>query len=122
VRILIRLLTFITSKLNEITPKVYLEQAPAKTPFPYVVFNLPNSDEAEFREDFVLEVDVWDKSPDTTALETLTVSIDQALSRLKHLDTNFQASFYRVSRLMLPDDDPTIRRRQLRYQVKAYLL
>lgn len=110
------------SKLEEVHENCHLEQAPEGTAYPYITYNLPNSNEQEFREDFILEVNIWDKSSDTTALETLTDNVDKKINRLKYIDENMQVSFYRINRMMIPDPDPNIRRRELRYQVKTYFI
>lgn len=118
---MINLLTNLFSKLTAIHPRTYLETAPPKSQFPYVVFSLPTSDESDYREDFILEIDIWDNKPlDTTMVETLTDNIDKALNRSFVNTTDFQYSAYRMNRLMLPDPDENIRRRQLRYQIKYY--
>jgi hypothetical protein len=115
------LLTFLYTKLSETQKPVYFEIAPSKTVFPYIVYKLPNSVNVESdRQDYTLQIDVWDKNTDTTALETLTDDIDKQLYKLEHLDTDQFLKFERESRLMIPDTDPKIKRRQLRYVVKQY--
>ena len=117
------MLEFITDTLKSAAARVYLEKAPEGTDFPYVTYRFPTSNEAEFREDFILEVNLWDHGEDTTALEELTEDVDEALNRTKHLTAtaDMQLSVYRINRMMIPDPDPKIRRRELRYEVKAYL-
>ena len=117
---MISLLTYIYNQLKLVHSNVYFEQAPENATFPYIVFKLPNSTENEAREDFILEVDIWDNNSDTTTLETLTNNIDTQLNRTHHTETNVVCSIYRINRLMIPDPDPNIRRRQLRYQVQTY--
>jgi hypothetical protein len=83
-------------------------------------------------ERFYVYIDIWDNKPeDTTVLETLTGSIDgdgnittaSGLHR-KHyyLSTTVAADFYREARDDIEDDDPNVRRRQLRYEVLVYLV
>lgn len=101
-------------------PRVHLELAPQEEQYPFIVFRLPSSVENEQREDFIVEVDIWDNSADTTALENLTSAVDKALDRLRFNNTQVQTCLYRMNRLMVPDTDPQIRRRRLRYQAKTY--
>lgn len=112
----------IDARLKEVHSRVYVEQAPQGTVFPYVVYILPNSTEENHREDFILEVQVWGNSKNTNEINNIAHNIDKKLNRLKYLDTNMQTSIYRVNRLMVPDPDPAIRRRELRYNCKTYLL
>lgn len=117
---MINFLTYIYGKLSSVADRVKLEKAKQSTPFPYVTYKLPTSTEEGHREDFILEVDIWDNNSNTFNLEQLTTSIDKALNRETYIDSNIQVSIYRINRLMIPDTDETIRRRQLRYQCKVY--
>lgn len=112
----------IFSLLKSVHSRVYFVDAPEDETFPYVVYNLPTSTEAENREDFMLEVDIWDKAKDTTAIETLTQSIDTLLNREHAVNSKVLVNLYRVNRLVLTDDDKSIKRRQLTYQAKTYFL
>lgn len=117
------LLDFIGSKLRSVYSKIYLENAPQGTQYPYVTYNLSNSDDDFQKEDFTMEVDIWDDDPDTTEIENITDNINKAFHRLHYYSANcFQADFYRVNRLMLEDNNPRIRRRQLRFKASVYFL
>jgi len=120
---LIDLLTAIHSKLVNVTTKAYLEKAPSNTAFPYITYKLPSSDNPDESnlENFIIEIDIWDNKADTTALETLTTNIDNEFERTNTTQNNTYVHFFRVSRLMIPDPDEKIRRRQLRYLAKTYI-
>lgn len=115
---------YITARLREVHARVYLEHAPEKKVFPYVIWHSPSSSELDYREDFTVVVDVWDNQTDNTALETIAHAIDKKLHRTRFLsdDGKVQLSIFRQSRNMVPNPDPAYRRRQLRYRVKAYLI
>jgi hypothetical protein len=111
----------ILSYLKSIHPRVYFQIAPEGAAFPYLVYDLPNSTDDAVMERFVLEVDGWDNSKDTTAVETLMDSVDKELHRKTVILINsISATFYRESRLSLLDDDPRIRRRKYVYQVRTH--
>jgi len=108
------------------------DSVPETATLPYVTYRLASSfpDENQVMERFTLYVDCWDNKADTTALETLTGNIDgdgamtnaTGLHRKKYfVDGTLQATIYREGRAELDDEDPQIRRRQLRYEVHAYL-
>jgi hypothetical protein len=129
--------------------RVYYERATDTTTYPYVVFNLVDSREQEGkREDFDLEVDVWDNAQDSTAIETLVGNIDgngellnvlypedefypediiypnsnQGLHRrLLYIDDVLSAKIYRDRRLSIIDEDVRVRHRQLKYFIQTYL-
>jgi len=114
-------------------PRVYQSQAPTNTAYPFVTYSLGSSfTNADQRQEiFMLDVDVWDNKPlSTTALDTLVSNVDgdgsmtsaTGLHRRHYYSGGIvQADFYREARMEIPDDDPAIRRRQLRYQVITYL-
>jgi hypothetical protein len=116
------------------TPRVYASDAvPDNAALPYTTYELTSSftDENQKLEVFTLLVDSWDNNPDTTALETVIGSIDgdgnkvtaTGLHNKKYFASGIlQACFYREARLEIEDEDPAIRRRQLRYSVQAYLV
>jgi hypothetical protein len=121
------LLVYLYQTLSSVHPNVHDEIARKEKeddpypPYPYIVFNLPTSTDTERqRQDFILEVDIWDQTTDLRPLETLTDEIDNALKKVRYIDDNQALMFTRINRLRIPDPDPTIRRRQLRYEIKRY--
>jgi len=121
------LLEYLKDTITGVHARSYLEEAPediagTRPAFPYVVYSLPTSNEIEHREDFILEINLWDRGADTTVLEELTQNMDDALNRKHHLDTGLLIIIYRINRMMIPDPDQEIRRRELRYQARVYLI
>lgn len=108
--------------------RAFFQKAPDTAQFPYVVFDLPSSFDSRPSEDFSLSIDIWDDDQDTTALETLTESIDgdgnifnpSGLNNKTIIAIGLVATFYREGRMTVPDEDKRINRRQLRYNVRAY--
>lgn len=120
---MIDLQKFIFNELRQIHPRVYAEWAPQDGAFPYVVYRLPTSNESGWREDFILEVDIWDRPDDgsTVPLQELADRIDQALHRRRYTSPEgWTTGIFRINRLMVPDPDPLIRRRQLRYELRTF--
>ncbi|MDZ4063483.1 MAG: hypothetical protein U1E22_02340, partial [Coriobacteriia bacterium] len=64
------------SFLLSVCPRVSYGRADPVAPFPRLVFDLPNSHDDGEVEVFLLDVDGWDDSTDTTALETLMAAVD----------------------------------------------
>jgi hypothetical protein len=121
---MIELQKYIVGQLKQVHPRVYQENAPQDGLFPYVVYRMPTSTENEWREDFILEIDIWDKPQDgsTVTLQQLSDAIDRALNRTRYVSTDrkWSTRIHRVNRLMIPDPDETIRRRQLRYELRTF--
>ena len=113
--------TAIQTLLKTLHPRVFFQVAKENAVYPYVVFDLPNSVDSGTLENFVLDVDVWDVNTDTTVLETLINTIDEALhKRTIVIDKKMAFVIYRENRLTLTDDEPSIRRRKYIYQVRTY--
>lgn len=125
---MMNLLKYLYTVLSQAQKPVYFEQAPVKDPitqlapkYPYIVFKLPDSLNVESdRQDYSLIIDIWDNKPDTTALETLTSNVDKLLYKLRVTDEKQFLMFERENRLMIPDEDTSVKRRQLQYTVKQY--
>lgn len=109
-------------------PRVYYQRAAPDAEYPRLVFDLPNSfDDGQF-EVYRLEVDGWDDTADTAALEALMAAVDgdgdhaapTGLHRRVLSVGDLTATIYRESRLSLVDDDERLRRRQYVYTVKVY--
>lgn len=110
----------IVTSLKTVHPRVYSKKAPKDAVFPYLVYDLPNA----FSEDpeiFIFDIDGWDDSEDTTALEILIDSVDALLHR-KTIFTSgkVSATFYRDKKLSPTDDDPRINRRKYTYQIRVF--
>lgn len=113
-------------------PRVHFQQADDKATFPYLVFDLPNAfNTGESPEVYVLDVDGWDDSPNTEALEDLMALVDGdgnpanpsgLRRRVLVLSDGSRAAVYRDSVLAPPPptDEPRLRRRRYTYQVRVY--
>lgn len=110
----------IESKLQAITTKTYYQDADDDATYPYLVYDFPNSNDDGTLERFDMDVDAWDDSTNTTALETLIDSADKALHRLTVVVGGLSMTIYRENRLSLEDDDPRLKRRKYIYQVRTY--
>ena len=109
--------------LKSIHPRIYYRSAPDTAVFPYLVYDLPNSTDDGTLEQFVLDVDAWDRpsNGDTTIVEILIDSADKSLHRKTiTVDDNLAVTFYRENRLTLTDDDPNIERRKYTYEVRTF--
>ena len=116
--------------------RVFFEQAPQTDPstnkapaFPYVVYNIPYTEENFETENLFLEIDFWDKTTNTTTLDGLVNTVDgngsytnpTGLHRYMHsVSGKPRLKMYRINKLAIPDPDPYLRHRQLRDLAKWY--
>jgi hypothetical protein len=120
---IVELRKIIKASLKTAHPRVFHENAPDDSIYPYLVYDLPNSNDDGSLEQFVLDVDGWDfpSNGDTTALETLMDNVDKQLHRKTVvINGTLSMTFYRENRLPLKDDDIRIRRRKYVYQVRTH--
>lgn len=112
----------INAALRSIHPRVYYRKAPESAIFPYLTYDLPNSNDDGSLEQFILDVDAWDMSDgDTTTVEILIDSADKSLHRKTvTVEDDLAVTFYRENRIMPTDDDPTIKRIKYMYQVRTF--
>lgn len=111
----------IREKIGSIAPHLYYESAHKESPYPYVVYTLDDSNSFDSVEDFVLEIDAWDKPIDgsTFVLEELIGDIDKVLNYSTVFRDGRSYRFYRQNRRSIRDSDKRLKRRQLIYQIKV---
>lgn len=118
---MIELRTALTTKLKTIHPRIYFQTAPKDAAFPYFVFDFPGiSDDGEYEELCVVDVDGWDANADTTALESLMSAVNAALNKSTLTAANMVVALFLDRKIPLLDDDPRIRRRKYVYQARLF--
>lgn len=111
----------IETQLKTVATNVYYEIAADNALYPHVVFSFGNIDLGDFsRQDYMLDIDVWDKSRSTIAVDALCDNIETLLHSKNLPQTNVLPTFYRVSRRSIPDEDKQIKHRLIRFQIQNY--
>lgn len=117
----IELRKVIVKLLKEVDKSVFYENANDKANYPYIVYNLDNINTLNYpRNDIVLTIDVWDRNKDTVMVETLTDEIEERLNMLNQPTDKLFSTFYLEARMSIDDEDPLIRRRQLKFKIESY--
>lgn len=111
----------VQAALIAIHSRVFYESAPPNATYPYLVYNLPNSNfDGANSGRFMLEVDGWDRSADTAALELLMFKANGALDNLvKNPDSSLTIRILLENKLNLADTEALIIRRKYNYQVRT---
>ena len=119
----IELRKLIVKLLKEVNKSVFYENANDKAKYPCIVYNLDKINTVNYpRNDIILTIDVWDRSNSTVTVETLTDNIEDVLNMLNKPSKNLFPTFYLEDRMSIDDEDPLIRRRQLKFKIENYYI
>lgn len=109
--------------LKSIHPRVYFQDAPDNAQFPYLVYDFTQiTNDGEEFETVAVDVDGWDipADGDTTALETLMQSVNNALNKKTLTAEGLAVTFYLDRKIPLLDDNKNIRRRKYVYEARLF--
>lgn len=112
----------IQTKLKTLTTNVFYEIATDDAMYPHVVLTFNSIDLGDLsRQDYMLNIDVWDKSKSTVAVDELCDKIEALLQGENLPQTRILPTFYLVDRRNIPDEDKQIRHRVIRFQIQNYV-
>jgi len=97
--------------------------APDNAPFPYLVYDFTQiTNDGEGFETVAVDVDGWDipADGDTTALETLMQTANDALNKKTLTAEGLAVTFYLDRKIPLVDDNPGIKRRKYIYEARLF--
>ena len=112
----------IQTKLKTIATNVYYEIADENAMYPHVVYSFRTINLGDIsRQDYILDVDVWDKERSTTAVDELCDKIESLLHTENLPQTRILPTFYLIDRKSLLDEDKQIKHRLIRFQIQNYV-
>ena len=110
------------TKLKTIATNVFFEQATDNALYPHAVFNFKTIDLGDlWRQDYILEVDVWDKGTSTTQVDELSDKIEDLLQLQNLPQTKILPTFFKIDRKTIIDSDKSIKHRLIRFQIQNYV-
>lgn len=110
----------IQSNISKIVKSFY-RVADEKAQYPYAVYDFENIDLGDInRDDLILIIDLWGKGKDTSSIEEMADSIEEMFNCANIPNDEVLPTFYRVSRKPIDDEDKTLIRRQLKFQIQNY--
>lgn len=111
----------VQSKLKTVAANVYHEIANEKALYPHIVFNFRRLDLNDLsRQDYILEVDIWDKGDSSQRVDDLADTVENLLQAENLPQTNVLPTFYLIDRNNLPDENKEIKHRRIQFQIQNY--
>ena len=111
----------VQSKLKTLTANVYYEIANEKALYPHIVFNFRRIDLGDlWRQDYILEVDIWDKQDSSLRVDDLADSVENLLQAENLPQSNVLPTFYLIDRQDIPDENKEIKHRRVQFQIQNY--
>lgn len=110
------------TKLKTLATNVYHKRADENALYPHIVFNFRTIDLGDLsREDYILEIDLWDKTSDTTVIDALADNVEDLLQGQNLPQTNILPTFYLIDRKSIDDSDKDIQHCLIRFQIQNYV-
>ena len=111
----------VQTQLKTVATNVYYEVADKNAVYPHLVFSFRRLDLNDLsRQDYILQVDVWDRSDKTQVVDDLADEVENLLQAQNLPQTDILPTFYLIDRKMVEDEDKMIRHRQIQFQVQNY--
>lgn len=105
--------------LKQAPGEAYYEIASTSAIYPYKVFELGNIDLGDMnRDDLILIVHVWGK--DIKEVDEIADKIEDILNGKNAPQGNTYPTFYRMSRNTIPDEDKSIKHKELKFNIQNY--
>lgn len=109
------------SQLATISGATYHKRAPDTAVFPYKVFTMFRTNIGDLeRDDIDLCIDIWDKSTDTKAVDSIADDIEDLLNAANLPQSTILPTIYRDSRFYVDDSDKDIQHVQMHFTVQNY--
>lgn len=111
----------VQSKLKTLTANVYFEIANEKALYPHIVFNFRRIDLGDlWRQDYILEVDIWDKRDSSLQVDDLADQVENLLQAENLPQDNVLPTFYLIDRQNIPDENKEIKHQRVQFQIQNY--
>lgn len=99
--------------------KNYFLTSHNKAQYPYAVIDIKEFDDEVFIP-YMLEIEVWDKGDDTTAIEIICDDLKKLLDKKREIKDNYAYVIFFSNCLTNIDDDKSIKRRTITFEIHLY--
>lgn len=115
-----KLREFLQERMEAISARRYYGSAPASAEFPYLVWNLEEIAYEGAMALLELEIDAVDYGESTAQAESMADLLQKSLHNLHQLTDDFFVAIYRERRQPIYENDKSIIRRRLIFQVRLH--
>lgn len=110
----------IQSNINPILPCFY-RIADKDRNYAYAVYSFENIDLRDVsRDDLILVIDLWDRGKDASRLEEFADQLEELFNAANMPGEEVLPTFYKMGRKPIEDEDKTLIRLQLKFQIQNY--
>lgn len=108
------------SELKQIHKETYYEIAKTTADMPYLVFTVNDDKEPWGRKNIMLTIDIYGTSAHLSKIDELIMKLENNLHRKRLSSAEFGAAISYLSSQKVPDPDPNIRRKEVRFILRTY--
>lgn len=98
----------------------YCEEAPGNAEFPYIVFSASRTGDDGGRQQYILEINVWDQGEFYSRAESVMDNIEKELHQHICATDHFLIQIFRGRRQNIPDPDKSIKRVREQFEMYVY--
>lgn len=107
-------------ELKRIHQESYYEIAKTKANMPYLVYTVNDAKEPWGRKNIMLTIDIYGTSAHIAKIDQLITGLESNLHRKRLSSAEFGAAISYLSSQKVPDPDPNIRRKEVRFILRTY--
>lgn len=104
----------------EIITGAFCEEAPEDAKYPYKVFSARRLSESDGRQNYILEINVWDQHQYYSRAESMMDDVEKELHKSAHDTKQYYIRIFKGQRENVIDTDKSIKRVREQFEMHVY--
>ena len=96
------------------------KEAPGEAKYPYMVFSAQRLSDDGGKQNYSLEVNVWDQNEYYSRAESVMEALEKKLHRCIHMSDKFLIRIFRGRMQDIPDLDKTVKRVREQFEMQVF--